>query len=266
MLLAAFRGRPVEASLLIESAVKDATDSGEGRSVAFANWAIGVLYNGLGRYEDAVRPAQQASEEWPEQALSAWALVELIEASIRCGKLRVAADAMQQLASATEGSDSEWGRGVEARSRALLSTGKIADGLYREAVQRLSCTQLRPELARAHLLHGEWLRRQNRPKDAREQLRTAYDMFASMGAAAFTDRARRELLATGEKVRKRRDETTHDLTPQEDQIARLAAQGETSRDIAGRLFISANTVDYHLKKIYRKLGVSSRRELRRAFE
>ena len=159
------------------------------------------------------------------------------------------------------GSAADFGLGIEARSRALVSAGEAAEGFYREAVDRLGRTQLRPELARAHLLYGEWLRRENRRADAREQLRTAQEMLAAMGAEAFAERARRELLATGETVRKRTAQAPDTLTAQEASIARLARDGRTNPEIGAQLFLSARTVEWHLRKVFTKLGVSSRREL-----
>jgi DNA-binding CsgD family transcriptional regulator len=196
--------------------------------------------------------------------ISMWALPELIEAASRTGQTRLAEDALGRLAEATSIGQTDWGQGIYARSRALVSDGADAERWYREAVGRLSRTGFRPELARAHLLYGEWLRREGRRADAPVQLRTAHDMFAAIGMQAFTERARRELSATGETVRKRTVETLGELTPQEAQVARLAAQGRTNPEIAALLFLSPRTVEYHLHKIFPKLGISSRRELRRA--
>jgi DNA-binding NarL/FixJ family response regulator len=186
-------------------------------------------------------------------------LPELIEA-VRTGDAELARSALERLTEAANASDSDWRLGVEARSRALLSEAE-AEELHHEAIERLSRTRLRPELARAHLLYGEWLRREGRRLDAREQLRAAYDMFATIGMEAFAERARRELLATGDKVRKRSDETRGQLTPQEEQIARLAREGLSNPEIGAQLFISPRTVEWHLRKVFTKLGVHSRREL-----
>jgi DNA-binding CsgD family transcriptional regulator len=191
-------------------------------------------------------------------------MAELIEAAARAGQPERAADAMRHLSEATTNAGSDWALGILARSRALLSDGEPAECSYREAINRLSGTRVRVELARAHLVYGEWLRRQNRRMDARDQLRTAYEMLTAMGIDGFAGRARRELLATGENVRKRMAETAVQLTVQEAQIARLAGEGNTNPEIGARLFLSPRTVEYHLHKIFRKLGVSSRRELRRA--
>jgi DNA-binding NarL/FixJ family response regulator len=261
MLLAALRGRKAEAWALIEAAIKDAAAGGEGLAVQFAHWATAVLYNGLGRYEDALAAAQQASDVTPELFISVWALPELMEAAIRSGNAELAPDALARLLESANASATDWGLGIAARSQALLSEGESTERLYREAIERLSRTRLRPELARAHLLYGEWLRRDGRRLDARAQLRTAHDMFAAIGMEAFAERARRELLATGEKVRKRTVETPNQLTPQEEQIARLAGDGLSNPDIGARLYISPRTVEWHLHKVFAKLGVTSRQGL-----
>nr|WP_296068428.1 LuxR family transcriptional regulator [uncultured Actinoplanes sp.] len=264
MLLAALRGREAEATTLIDSATADATAGGEGMGVQFGHFARAVLFNGLGRYEDALLAAGRAAGEEPQLFLSAWALPELIEAAVRSGNGEVAADALVRLLQATDVGGTDWSAGVAARCQALLAEGAEADRLYRAAIEHLSRTRLRPELARAHLLHGEWLRRRNQRGQARESLRTAYDMFAAMGAEGFADRARHELSATGETVRKRRGASRAALTPQEELIARLARDGQTNPEIGAELFISARTVEWHLRKIFSKLGVSSRRQLRAA--
>jgi ATP/maltotriose-dependent transcriptional regulator MalT len=261
MLLAAFRGREAEAAALIESTVKDATAGGQGIGVQYARWVAAILFNGLGRYEQALTAAVQASDESPELFLSAWALPELIEASVRSGETPLGAGALERLAEATTAAGTDWGLGIEARSRALLSEGEAAEGLYREAIDRLSRTRLRPELARAHLLYGEWLRREGRRVDAREQLHAAHDMLTAIGMEAFAERARRELLGTGEKARKRTDATRSDLTTQEEQIARLAGDGLSNPEIGARLFISPRTVEWHLRKVFDKLGISTRKAL-----
>jgi DNA-binding CsgD family transcriptional regulator len=225
----------------------------------------GILYNGLGRYETALEEARQASEQQPELYVSAWALPELIEAASRTGQTQVAADALDRLAEATSISQTDWGPGIHALSRALLSDGEDADASYREAIERLGRTPLRPELARAHLLYGEWLRRESRRADARAQLYTAHDMFAAIGMEAFAERARRELRATGETARKRTAVAMNEeLTAQEAQIARLARDGLSNPEIGARLFISARTVQYHLGKVFAKLDISSRLQLQQA--
>jgi DNA-binding CsgD family transcriptional regulator len=204
--------------------------------------------------------AEQATEDKYEPFMAQFVLPELVEAAARSGEAGLAADGLRRLSATTiEGSD--WAAGLEARSRALVNDGRDAENCYVEAVERLGRTPLRPELARAHLLYGEWLRREHRRVDARHQLRTAYDLFALIGADAFAERARRELLATGEKVRKREVGTHDELTPQEEQIARLARDGRTNPEIGADLFISARTVEWHLRKVFTKLGITSRKGL-----
>jgi DNA-binding CsgD family transcriptional regulator len=217
--------------------------------------------NGLGRYDEALASAIAASDDTPELVVARWSLGELIEAACRTQNTKLATDALARLADHAHGTDSHWALGVLARGRALLSKAKDAERLYREAIDRLGRTRLRPELARAHLLYGEWLRRANRRVDAREQLRTAHDAFVAMGADAFAERARHELLATGEKVRTRRDDTRDDLTHQEEHIARLARDGLTNPEIGAQLFLSPRTVEWHLRKVFTKLGISSRKGL-----
>jgi DNA-binding CsgD family transcriptional regulator len=224
-----------------------------------------VLYSGLGRYEDARAAAEHALEEDPHELwYSTWAAVELIEAASRTGNAGRALGALERLTATARAGGSDWGLGVEARSRALLSDGDAAESLYREAIERLQRTRLRIDVARGHLVYGEWLRRERRRRDAREQLRTALEMFTSMGTEAFAGRAERELSATGEHVRKRSVETLDELTSQEAQIARLARDGLSNRDIGDRLFISQHTVAYHLRKVFSKLGITSRNQLARA--
>jgi DNA-binding CsgD family transcriptional regulator len=261
VLLAAFRGREAEAAAVIETTIELANTGGEGLGIQFSRYASAVLYNGLGRYDDALAAARLASEDTPQLFIAAWALPELIEAAIRTGDAELAGRALEQLTEAANASDSDWGRGVEARSRALLSEGERAEGLHEEAIERLGRTRLRPELARAHLLYGERLRREGRRLDAREQLRTAYEAFAAIGMEAFAERARGELLATGDKVRKRSEDTRDQLTPQEEQIARLARAGLSNPEIGAQLFISPRTVEWHLRKVFTKLAIHSRREL-----
>ena len=214
---------------------------------------------------EALVAAEQGSSQYPDElGLAALSMAELVEAATRIGQPERAAGAMRNLSEATTTAGSDWALGIQARSRALLSDGESAEYLYREAIERLSRTRVRVELARAHLVYGEWLRRQRRRVDARDQLRTAYEMLTAMGIDGFAERARRELLATGETVRKRTDEAAGQLTRQEAQIARLAGEGNTNPEIGAQLFLSPRTVEYHLHKAFRKLGVSSRRELRRA--
>jgi DNA-binding CsgD family transcriptional regulator len=260
--LAAFQGREAEAVKLIETATNEVLRRGEGQGLTFIHWATAVLHNGLGRYEAALSAAQQGAEDSLEVRLTTWGLVELIEAAARSGKPDLAADALDRLSQTTAVSGTDWALGIEARSRALLTERDAAEPLYRQAVERLERTRIRVELARAHLLYGEWLRRERRRVDAREQLRIAHELFSEFGMEAFAERARVELEATGEHARKRTVETRDDLTPQEAQISHLAADGATNQEIAAQLFISPNTVDYHLRKAFRKLGVKSRHQLK----
>jgi DNA-binding CsgD family transcriptional regulator len=220
-----------------------------------------VLFNGLGRYQDALSAAEQAAEHPHELGLSTWVPTEIIEAAVRSGDPERAAGPLRRLQEISRAAGTDWALGVEARSRALLSDGEAAERLYREAIERLGRTRIRVALARAHLLYGEWLRRENRRVDAREQLRIAHQLYSSMGMEGFAERARRELSATGETVRKRTVETPEELTMQEAQIARLAADGHTNPEIGARLFISPRTVEWHLRKVYTKLGVRSRQQL-----
>ena len=259
--LAAFTGQEAEAFELIEAAAKDAEGVGEGEELTFVQWAAAVLCNSLGRYADALAAAQQASEDSPADLYANWAVAELIEAAAHSGAPELGAGALQRLSATARASGSDWALGVEARSRALLSEGETAETLYREAIDRLGRTRVRMELGRAHLLYGEWLRRENRRIDAREQLRTAHKVFAAMGADGFAERAARELLATGERVRKRTADAPAPLTTREAQIARLAGDGLSNPQIAAQLFMSPRTVEYHLRKVFTKLGISSRNQL-----
>jgi DNA-binding CsgD family transcriptional regulator len=259
--LAALRGREAKTLELIEAAAKDAKHRGEGAGLSFVRWATAVLCNGLGRYEEALAAAQQASEDSPADLFANWAVAELIEAAARSGVPELAADALQRLSATSRASGSDWALGVEARSRALLSEGQTAETLYHDAIDRLGRTRLRVELGRAHLLYGEWLRRENRRIDAREQLRTAHEMFASMGADGFAERTARELRATGERARKRTTDAPARLTARETQIARLARDGLSNSEIAAQLFMSRRTVEYHLHKVFTKLDIGSRNQL-----
>jgi ATP/maltotriose-dependent transcriptional regulator MalT len=261
LLLGALRGRQGDTSAAIESTIRDARAGGQGIGVQWAEWVSSVLFNGLGRYDRALVAAERAAKEKPQLFISAWALPELIEAAVRAGARNVAAGAVERLADVTTASGTNWGLGIQARCRALLSDGEGADRLYREAVERLGRTRLRPELARAQLLYGEWLRREHRRVDVRAQLRAAHQQFVSIGMEAFAERARAELLATGEKVRKRTAATRDDLTAQELQIARLAGDGLSNAEIGARLFLSPRIVEWHLRKVFGKLGIRSRREL-----
>ena len=208
--------------------------------------------------------AEPATEETYSPLSTQLVLPELIEAAVRTGRADLAREALDRLSAMTTIEGSDWAKGLEARSRALVSEGQEPEQCYAEAVERLGRTLLRPERARAHLLYGEWLRRENRRLDARHQLHAAYDLFTVIGADAFAERARSELLATGEKVRKREVDTYSQLTPQEEHIVRLARGGRTNPEIAAELFISTRTVEWHFRKVFAKLGISSRRDLHSA--
>jgi DNA-binding CsgD family transcriptional regulator len=263
VLMEAVRGEEHHSSAFIEAMIDLATARGEGMAAQFGLWAGAILSNGLARYEQALSRSRQAADG-PLPHIRDWALPELIEAAARTSNDALAADALERLADSVNASETDWGRGVLARCQALVSDGEIAEARYREAIECLSRTALRPELARSHLLYGEWLRRQNRRTDARDQLHRAHDMFTEIGMLAFGQRALRELLATGETVRKRRDDTRDDLTAQEELIARLAVEGRTNPEIGAQLYLSPRTVEWHLRKVFAKLGVTSRRGLRDA--
>jgi DNA-binding CsgD family transcriptional regulator len=259
--LRALQGREAEAAAAIASAIEQAA-AGAHVLATYAHWAAAVLYNGLSRYDEAATSARLATSSPFEYWVSVWVLPELVEAASRLEDTEGAREALERLAETTQPAANDFALGIEARCRALLNDGAAANDLYREAIERLGRTELRPELARAHLLYGEWLRREGRRVDAREQLRTAHDMLETIGMEAFAGRARRELLATGEKVRRSRDNMRDQLTPQEEQIARLARDGLSNPEIAARLFLSARTVEWHLRKVFTKLGISSRKQLR----
>jgi DNA-binding CsgD family transcriptional regulator len=263
--LLALQGREAEAAAPIASAIELAAPGGQGMASAWAHWAAAVLCNGVARYEEAASEARQAASD-PLNWWSMWVLPELVEAAVRAGEAELARDALERLAETTQPCRTEFALGIEARCRALLSDGAAADDLYREAIERLRRTRLRPELARAHLLYGEWLRRENRRVAAREQLRTAHEMLAAIGMEAFAERARKELQATGENVRKRTADTRDDLTAQERQMARLARDGLSNPEISTRLFLSSRTVEWHLHNVFTKLGIRSRRELASALD
>jgi DNA-binding CsgD family transcriptional regulator/tetratricopeptide (TPR) repeat protein len=260
LLLAGMRGGE-DAVELIDSTVRAATDGGQGIAAQYAHWAAAIYDNGRGRYEEALAAARRASDDTPELFVSSWALSELIEAAARSEDVGAARDGLDRLTQATQAAGTDWALGMEARCRALVSDGGAADQLYREAIERLSRTRVRPEIARAHLLYGEWLRRQQRRVDARVHLHAAHDMLTTMRMDAFAERARRELAATGERVRRRTVETLDDLTPQEVEIARLAVAGHSNPAIGAQLFLSPRTVEWHLRKVFLKLGVASRKEL-----
>jgi len=260
MMLAAWGGQDAQASKLIESTLEEATTGGVGRLVDFAAYASAVLDNGRGRH-DAARDAAWRAFQSDHIGYGPFVVPELAEAASRTGDMELIRTALEWLSERTRVTPSEWSLGIEARVRALLSDGEAADTLHRESITRLGRTRLRAELARGHLLYGEWLRRERRRVDAREQLRTAHEMLTTMGIEAFAGRARRELLATGETVRRRTAETRDELTAQERQIALLAREGLSNPEIGTRLFISPRTVQYHLRKVFTKLGISSRNQL-----
>ena len=262
-LLAAWRADEARAASFLDFAVGNLTERGEGRSLGWGEYARALFGNGTGDYDKALTAAQAACEH-DDLGLVAWPLVELIEAAARSGRPEAAAGPLERLCERTQVCRTDWALGIEARSRALLSDGREADDLYREAIDRLGPTRVAVHLARAHLVYGEWLRREGRRTDARPHLRTAHDMLGRFGADGFAERARRELLATGESVRKRAAPAEAVLTPQEAQVARLAADGHTNPEIGAQLFISPRTAEYHLSKVFTKLGITSRRQLRTA--
>jgi DNA-binding CsgD family transcriptional regulator len=263
LLLAAWRGDTRTADDLTELMARGAADRGEGAALTYADYATAVLHNGLGNYGPAAAAARRASAAG-EIVISPWALYELAEAAARSDQPEPAAAAAGQLAEMAAASGGDWARGAAARSRALLSGGRAADDQHREAIELLSRTRMAAHLARAQLSYGEWLRREDRRIDARNQLRSAFEAFAAMGAHAFAGRARRELRAMGERVRERTDDARTSLTPQEEAVARLAGQGRTNSEIGAQLFIGARTVEWHLHKVFSKLDISSRKELDRA--
>jgi DNA-binding CsgD family transcriptional regulator len=264
LVLAAWRGQEGRALVLIDASIEDATAENEGKATALAEYAQALLYNGLGRYQAALSAAVRACHHEDVGPLD-WALTELVEAGARVGSFEVAARALRRLeARIVAAGATDNALGVRARSRALLSDREDADILYREALERFASSGIALQLARARLLYGEWLRRENRRVDARDQLRAAHGTFNRLGADGFAERARRELLATGETVRKRTVETRDKLTAQETLIAGLAGHGRTNPEIGAELFISPRTVEWHLRKVFKKMGINSRRQLRGA--
>jgi DNA-binding CsgD family transcriptional regulator len=262
LMLAAWRGNQAEGLKLIEAGRLEATARGEGMALGVLEWTTALLYNGCGRYAEALAAAQRGCEH-DDVGLFAWSLVELIEAGVRSGATDATAAALDRLSGRTQASGTEWALGIEAGSRALLSDERHAERLYLEAVERLERSRGVVHLARARLQYGEWLRRENRRVDAREQLRAAHEMFSGIGAEGFAERARHELLATGETARKRTDDARAVLTPQEAHIARLARDGHSNPEIGAQLFISPRTVQYHLRKVFLKLDITSRNQLSR---
>ena len=259
--LAAIRGHETEARALIDAAVTEGALHGQGLGVTVAHCHQAVLCNGLAQYGEAMVAARAAASHQEQFGAPRWALAELIEAAVRGGSPEAAADALEQLSEAARASGTDWALGAEACAHALLSQGTAAEDLYREAITRLERTRVRVNLARAHLLYGEWLRREDRLADAREQLTVAYDMLSRFGAEAFAERARRELRAAGKKVGEPSVVDRPTLTVQEAQVARLAGDGLTNPEIGARLFLSPHTVDWHLRKVFSKLGIASRREI-----
>ena len=265
LMVAAWRGREAECATLMDTAVAETTRRGEGGPLIVGGWATALLHNSLGRYGEALDALAGVVDHGQRDVgtIGVWALVEYIEAAARSGDADRAADAFRRLEERTRPSGTDWARGIEARSRALISGDAEAESHYREALDRLGRSTIRGELARTHLLYGEWLRRRRRQREAREHLRTAHDSFTDMGMEAFARRAARELLATGEKIRRHTVETTTTLTAQEVQIVRLVREGLTNPEIGARIFISPRTVEWHLRNIFTKLGVTSRRQLQR---
>jgi DNA-binding CsgD family transcriptional regulator len=262
--VAACQGRQAETGQLLEAAMSAGVTRGEGIALTLVDWSAAMFYNGLGRYDEALAAGRRASEPSADLRYATWALPELVEAAVRMEMRAEAAQALERLSEISRASGTDWALGIEARSRALLSEGPVADELYRDAIDRLARTGAGACLARAHLLYGEWLRHEGRRLDAREQLRLAHDLFTTMGIEGFARRAARELLATGEATRKRTAEANDELTAQEAEIARMARDGLSNRDIGARLFISPRTVEYHLHKVFAKLAITSRKHLDQA--
>ena len=262
--LASWRGHDAEAHALTEAHRQEVLSRGEGLWLTANDWGTAVLYNGLGRYDDALTALEHAADSPHGTGISLWVAAEFIEAAVRSGKPERAVGPLARLTEIADANGTDWSLGVRAARAAMLAEDAAAEDLYREAIERLSRTRIRIAVARAHLLYGEWLRRENRRVDAREHLRVAHEMFGEMGNEPFAERARRELFATGETVRKRTVETLDDLTPQETQIGRMAADGFTNPEIGAQLFLSPRTVEWHLRKVFTKLGINSRRQLRTA--
>jgi DNA-binding CsgD family transcriptional regulator len=264
LVLTAWRGQAREGRELIDVAIGEASARGEGVGVAICEYSHAVLCNGLGQYDEALAAARGACADPTEMVAHNWGMIELIESAARTGTTDLAAEVLQRLTTKTQACRTDWALGIEARSRALLSTADTAERGFREAVGHLSRARVHGELARAHLLYGEWLRQDGRQVDARRELTRAYEMFTGMGMEGFAERTRRELQATGADVRPRAADAVEQLTEQEALIARLARDGRSNPEIAAQLFISSRTVEWHLRKVFTKLGVSSRRQLRLA--
>ena len=265
LILSAWRGRQAETTDLIETAEREAKARGEGIGLAIGAYARAVLCSGLGRYEEALAAAITASEH-REVVAENWGLSELVEPATRCGRSDLAADAMNRLAAKAQAAQTDWALGVEARARALLGDGGDADRWFRTAIEHLDRTRVRAELGRTHLLYGEWLRREGRRIDARAELNAAHDLFTTMGMEAFAARAGNELVATGDTARRPIATTRDDLTPHERQIARLARDGLSNAEIGARLFLSPRTIEWHLRNVFFKLGIRSRRQLEGALD
>jgi DNA-binding CsgD family transcriptional regulator len=267
MMLAVVRGREPQAQALIDAVRNEASALGQGSSIHLISWMSGLLCNGLGRFEEALGATQEPDDDHPDElphVSAAFAAVESVEAAVRSHAPARARNALARVEAATACARTDSALGILARSRALVAEGAAAERLYQEAIDRLGRSRLRPDLARAHLLYGEWLRQEGRRADARLQLRAAHEQFSAIGMEAFTARAARELLLVGEDARKVSEETRPELTSQEMQIARLARDGLSNPEIGAQLFLSPRTVEWHLRKVFTKLGITSRRELRAA--
>jgi ATP/maltotriose-dependent transcriptional regulator MalT len=264
LVLTAWRGQARAGKELIDVTIGEASARGEGVGVAICEYSHAVLCNGLGEYEEALAAARSACADPAEMVAHNWGMIELIESAARTGRTDLAAETLQRLTTKAQACRTDWALGLEARSRALLSTGDVAEHSFREAIGHLSRARVAGELARAYLLYGEWLRRENRRIDARRELTFADEMFSAMGMEGFAERTRRELLAAGATVRRRTADAADQLTEQEALIARLARDGLSNSEIGAQLFISARTVEWHMRKVFSKLGVSSRRQLRPA--
>ncbi|KHL16067.1 regulatory LuxR family protein [Mumia flava] len=265
LVLAGMRGRESEAVTLIGRTIDDATAGRQGIAIQYARWSAAMLYNGRGEHDRALPYAQAAADDTPELFVSSWATSELVESAVRSSRHDLAREAYERLAEATDAAGGDWALGIQARARALLTGGADAEPAYREAAERLARTSLRPELARAHLLYGEWLRSAGRRDDARVELRRALELFTDIRMEAFEERARQELASAGERTVARSSEGREELSAQEAQIAKLAASGHSNPEIGAQLFVSPRTVEWHLHKVFRKLGVTSRKELASAY-